>query len=345
MDPFLLDQLDRRLLHALQIEPRAPWRELAPIVGADAATLARRWNRLEAEGLAWTTAYETQGQLALLEIECDLSHVNSVASAVSTDRAASVIDLASGSRDLLILSVTPSVEALSEYVTDRLGTLTGIRTVRTHLGNELLVGGANWRLRELTNSDAARIRPPRPPRPGAARTVSDELRESIEQATWLDGRASIKDIAQHSGFSPQRVSDALALLRSAGRLRFRTDIARAATDWPVYTWYFISAPAATVESLRHSIAAVPEVRLAFTAASTYNLILAVWLRDLAEVNRFEIALESTLKGARIADRAVVMRIIKHISRTIGRDSRATGIVSNRGMSPTVLPLTTKKGQS
>jgi hypothetical protein len=139
---------------------------------------------------------------------------------------------------------------------------------------------------------------------------------------------SIADIATRSGFAPQRVADAIATLRYSGDLRFRTDIARAVSGWPVYTWYFVEAPARTVEAARAAITAVPEVRLAITASSRYNLILAVWLRRIADVNRFEMALENALQGSRIADRAVVMRIAKHMGRAIGPDSRALGLAGD-----------------
>jgi len=50
----------------------------------------------------------------------------------------------------------------------------------------------------------------------------------------------------------------------------------------------------------------------------------VWLRTLADVNRFEMALENALQGARIADRAVVLRIAKQMGRSVGPDTRALG---------------------
>ena len=64
------------------------------------------------------------------------------------------------------------------------------------------------------------------------------------------------------------------------------------------------------------------MRLAVTSPSRYNLILAVWLRRLADVNRFEMALGGALEGARIADRSLVVRIRKHMSQILAPDTRA-----------------------
>jgi DNA-binding Lrp family transcriptional regulator len=324
MQRIALDVIDRRLLHALQIEPRASWQTLAPVVGVDASTLARRWARLEGEGIAWVTGHPTHGQTALLEIECELAHVEAVMRELRSDPWVYVLDFSSGSRDLLVLLLAPDLPSLSEYTVGRLGELAGIRTIRTHLASEVLIDGSSWRLRELEPEEAGRIRAPQAPRPRAARRVPEDVREAIVSAVWEDGRMPVATIAERSGISAQRISDGLATMRQTGAVRFRTDLARAASGWPVYTWYFVDAPSHVLEAAKSTIASVPEVRLAFTAASRHNLVLAVWLRRLADVNRFELALENALPGARIADRAVVMRIAKHMNRAVGPDTRATG---------------------
>ena len=134
----------------------------------------------------------------------------------------------------------------------------------------------------------------------------------------------VATLAERTGFAPQRISDAIATLRERGELRFRVDMARGYTGWPIYTWYFVEAPARVVAAARAAITSVPEVRLAMTSASRFNLILAVWLRTLADVNRFEMALETALQGSRIADRAVVLRIAKQMGRAVGADTRSLG---------------------
>jgi len=72
---------------------------------------------------------------------------------------------------------------------------------------------------------------------------------------------------------------------------------------------------------------VPEVRLAVTSPSRYNLVLAVWLRQLADINRFEMALGSALQDSRISDRSVVVRIRKHMAHRLGPDTRSIGIAA------------------
>ncbi len=253
-----------------------------------------------------------------------ISAAFSICAVVQHDSYVAVLDHTSGSRDLLALVRAPDLASLSDYAVRRLAGLPGIRAVRTHLTNELLIDASSWRLRALTSDKAAQIRPARPPRARAAQHVPDDLRTALERELWRDGRQPIAALAESTEFAPQRIADAVATLRQRGDLRFRVDLARGYTGWPIYTWYFVEAPARVVAAARTAITSVPEVRLAMTAASRYNLILAVWLRTLADVNRFEMALENALQGARIADRAVVLRIAKQMGRAVGPDTRALG---------------------
>ncbi|MFF2513469.1 Lrp/AsnC family transcriptional regulator [Streptomyces sp. NPDC058086] len=46
-----LDELDRGVVHALQIHPRAPWTLVGEVLGVNPVTAARRWHRLEEAGL------------------------------------------------------------------------------------------------------------------------------------------------------------------------------------------------------------------------------------------------------------------------------------------------------
>lgn len=319
-----LDVVDRRLLHALQIEPRATWTELAPIVGVDAATLGRRWDRLRGEGVAWVTGHPTRGMVALVEIECVPASLEAAAAELSGDARLYVLDDTSGARDLLATIRGDDLGSLAEHIATTMARIPGIRAARTHIVTDVLIDGARWRLRELTEEESERVPRPRPPRSRAPRVVAPEVRRALEQELWVDGRLPVATIAQRHDLSPQRVADGLAAMRRGGELALRTDIAREVSGWPIYAWYFVEAPAKTIEAARQAIAAVPEVRLAVTSSSRYNLILAVWLRRLADVNRFEIALEAALPGARIADRAVVPRIRKHMNQRIGLDTRSHG---------------------
>ncbi|GAF43051.1 hypothetical protein RW1_005_01600 [Rhodococcus wratislaviensis NBRC 100605] len=86
----------------------------------------------------------------------------------------------------------------------------------------------------------------------------------------------------------------------------------------------MQVPAASINKLRSTLSKLAEVRLAVTTASRYNLVMTLWVRDLADVNRFEALLEKVLAGARIADRAVVIRQAVHLGHILDTKGFATG---------------------
>lgn len=321
------DAVDLRLIHALQIDPRASWSDLAPVVGADAVTLARRWHRLSSSGLAWVSAYrpgQSRPTFALIEVEC------SPGSAVATFEALAQlpdvisVDFTAGSRDLIVTLVAKTERDVTTFLLHGLGEFPSIRAARTHLVTGIIKEGGAWRLRDLTAAEVQRIPSVRPPRARAPKQVPDQLRRVIESELAIDGRASTTAIAAKAGTTSQRVADAIATMRSKRELSFRTDIARQYSGWPVHAWYFMQVPASSIEKLRDSLARIEEVRLAVRAASKYNLIMSVWLRNLDDVQRLEVLLEHSIHGARIGDRSLVIQTGKHLGRMLDDDGRATG---------------------
>ncbi|MEU3623625.1 AsnC family protein [Amycolatopsis coloradensis] len=51
------DELDIAIVDAVRSAPRVSWRDLAPVMGVNAATIRRRWSRMQAAGVVWVTAH------------------------------------------------------------------------------------------------------------------------------------------------------------------------------------------------------------------------------------------------------------------------------------------------
>lgn len=77
-----LDEDD--LVEALQRKPRAPWTEVAEVIGTNAVTASRRWERLRSTGAAWVTGTPGPGTcdaqcLAYVDVTCEPSAKTRVA--------------------------------------------------------------------------------------------------------------------------------------------------------------------------------------------------------------------------------------------------------------------------
>jgi DNA-binding Lrp family transcriptional regulator len=319
-----LDPLDERIIHALQINGRARWKDLSPVLGVDPATLSRRWDALRGRGIAWVSGYFPQRSAgALVDVVCAPQRLREVQESLLGIPEATTVDHTSGARDILATVLTDTPREVWEVVTGRIGTLPGVRGAQSHLITTQIMEASSWRIRALSPAEAARVPPPRPPRGRAPRTLSPDVEAAIRYALLEDGRAPVSRIARQSGLSEQRISDGIALMIAQGGLRLRTDVARTVTGWPIYAWHFLRVPAKLVAQARTILPQVPELRSAFVVASQYNLVTAVWLRELADVTRFEAAMESALPGARIMDRSVVFSMGKHMGRLLDGEGRAT----------------------
>jgi DNA-binding Lrp family transcriptional regulator len=322
-----IDDIDQRLAHAVQVSPRASWSAHAPIVGADPVTLARRWQRMSEEGLVYVTGYSANpgdAPLAIVEIECPPGETLGVAEELSQDGEAFTIDLTSGGRDIVVTLATANSAALSSYVLERISPLARIRSMRTQLVSQTVADARNWRLKALNQSEiaAAAAADPLP------RRVSPRLHPELERDLMLelgrDGRASAREIAERMGVTPRRVRDGIAALRASGSLVIRVDVARSFTAWPVYAWYFLRVPATMVGKVGPQLSRMDEVRLVVNTVGEYNMIMAVWLRTLHDVQRLEAILEDKMPGLVIADRSVVLRTVKHLGHMLDEGGFATG---------------------
>lgn len=323
MSKNMLDPLEERIIHALQIEGRAPWSELAPVIGVDAVTLARRWESLRERGLAWTTGIFPGGASALIDITCHPQQISEVARHLAQIPEVLTLDHTSGGRDLLATMLAESPLSIWDIVTNSIGALDGVRNTQTHLVTEIVMEASDWRMRALSSQDAAKIPRPRPPRARAPRTVHPDVEAALRHCLTEDGRRPVSRIAAEHGLSEQRVADGLARMRADGMLRIRTDVARTVTGWPVYAWYFMRTAAKHIQQMQGLMARIPEARTALAVASQYNLVVAVWLREMSDVMRFEAALEAAVPSARIVDRSVVFRMSKHLGRLIDEQGAAT----------------------
>ncbi|MFC9765164.1 Lrp/AsnC family transcriptional regulator [Rhodococcus jostii] len=309
---------DLRLIHALQIEPRASWADLGRVLRTDPVALARRWARIVAEGHAWVTGVPRQYPVsAIVEVECEPGSAAASGRVLEAEVEVRTMDYTAGRRDIIAAVGTSSIHALSALTLDRLDQRDIITRVRTHIVTEYLLQGDSWRLDALTDAEVRSIPPARSPRARASRTVSDHLTRVIFDELYRDGRAPTGQVAERAGVSTQTVADAISTLRHAGRLVLRTDVARVYTGWPINAWYFLQVPMSILQLLTQSLSKMQEVRLAATISSEFNVVMAVWLRDLPDVNRFEMRLEKAIGGSSaVRDRAVVIRPGTHLGRTL-----------------------------
>jgi DNA-binding Lrp family transcriptional regulator len=159
-------------------------------------------------------------------------------------------------------------------------------------------------------------------------TVWDALDAQLLELLSTDGRMSVRDLAAATDAGLTTVRRRLQSLLSS-RVSLRCDLARPLSGWPLSAVYFASVPAQYLEETNRVLSGVREVRSCAITAGPNNLVIDVWLRELADVHAFEAHLSGRLPRLAIGDRSVVLRTVKHMGRLLDRDGRCVGTVPLR----------------
>lgn len=326
-----LDSDDRRLIAALQVRPRASWTELATVLGRSPVTLARRWARLCEAGAAWITVAPNlqpgSGALglgvALVELRVPPGQVVPIAAELASVPEVATIDLTAGGRELVLTIIAGDEDALARLLLEQLHPLGTVLSVHSHPVTRTFVDGSSWRLPGLTDAERARLTPRRGP-PNRARITP--LAEAVARELASDGRISAADLAARLDLRPRRARELISEVIGTGRLRFRTELARRQSGYPLCTWYFLKTPAAQRVNVAQRIAALQQARAVVAVVGQYDLAVDVWTRTLDDVQRLEATIEERMPGVQIADRAVVLRTVKIMGRLLDESGAGCGFV-------------------
>jgi DNA-binding Lrp family transcriptional regulator len=325
-----LDEVDRRIVHALQIHPRAPWRLVGEVLAIDPVTAARRWQRMERDRLAWVTAYPRLADArnavtAVVEIDSRPGAGEQVAETIAAQPRALNVKVTAGGRDLVVSVQSPTLDELARFIALQIATVPGVTATRTHLVTAMPTEGSSWRLRSLDADQRHRLERAAAAPAGPVRDATwDAVEARMLALLSSDGRMPIRRIAAELGTSVTTAGRRLRQLVGT-RISLRCDVARPVSGWPLSAVYFASAPADKLREISQALAALAEVRSCAITAGPHNLVIDVWLRGLPDVHNLEAHLSARLP-LRVADRAVVLRTVKHMGRLLDPDGRCRGVV-------------------
>lgn len=329
-----LDELDLSLLAALQTRPRAPWSVVGDALDVDAATVGRRWSRLTANGRAWVTAYpgslETDRLcLALIEVQCTAGRTEEVSEYVARDPQVITVEHTTGSRDLLLTLFTPDLDTLSRRLAMEIEPLAGVRASRTHVVTELHTEGSRWRLPTLDPWQKDTLQRSAQSTGGqalsSAALTSLDRRIAIELG--LDGRIRHTDLAERLGISVNTARRRVSGLITSGRIVLRCELSRSLSGWPVSAVLWGQVPPNILADTARLIGSIRETRLVCAVTGgPANLLCALWMRSVGDLQRFEAELLRLVPELAITDRALALQHAKRLGRLLDADGRSVRAV-------------------
>ncbi|WP_027927442.1 Lrp/AsnC family transcriptional regulator [Amycolatopsis benzoatilytica] len=325
------DDLDRQLVHALQIDPRAPFSTIAEVLGVSDRTVARRYARLRSIGAVRVigTVSETAFDAVewFLRVRCAPSAAGSVAEALARRSDTTWVSLTSGGTEITC-AIRLENDADSEaLLLAKLPHTPRVEGVTAHSVLHSFYGGPDSLIAKLgTLDDAAVARlkpPPLPFRPSPA--ALDDGDRDLLAALAADGRAGFEQLAAATGRSPSTVRRRVTELRERGVLYFDLDI-----DWRLFgrgarTLLWLSVAPASLEAAGKALAAHPEVAYAAATTGPNNLYATVVCANQHELYRYLTSRVAVLPDVTRMETAPVIRTVKQAA---SRPSQ--GMVAARG---------------
>ena len=278
-----IDDLDRQVVNALQVFPRISWTQLGAILGYDATTLARRWNRLFEDGLVWTTCYQQPEHLdadlpalALIEVDVRAGQRERVIDALTPLNEVIEIDRTSGARDLLLTVVHSSIATADTFIAENVTRIPGIRATRTRFVRGLYKDGARSHLDVLSTDALTALRHAAEGFAGSP-SAPTPLLVDVMKCLLADVRRPAAEIANELGQSTTSITRAIHRLFGSRWFTAKTDFAQHALGYTtaVSLWYRV--PAADLNSVGAAIAKVPGTRMSAAVLDRMNLAITVWL--------------------------------------------------------------------
>ncbi|MEW9517753.1 Lrp/AsnC family transcriptional regulator [Streptomyces tubercidicus] len=285
---------DRRIIAALQINPRAAVGVLGRILGEHERTVARKVRRLITSGAIRPTAiYDTlrcgRGSAVQLRLETHSGALDRAAQALTQRSDVRRVVAVSGRSSVLWCEmIVPNIPELHNLVAEGLPGVPDVRNFEVHSTLRTFTTVAEWHLPVLSPEEEDLLRRSAVqhlPTPADRYELSSPERQ-VADALMENARVSLTDLSHRLGFSVATAGRRVASLLERRMLYLRTEVEPALLGLPVQAQLCLTVPPAALGAVGTALSAYPEVRYCAAITGTQNLIAEVCLRHEADFYRF-----------------------------------------------------------
>ncbi|GAB2915800.1 Lrp/AsnC family transcriptional regulator [Nonomuraea fastidiosa] len=286
-----MDVLDRRLVAALQVSPRASWGEIGRAVGEHERTVARRLQRLMADGVVRVTAiYDDlrtgHGRPVHLHVQVRPGSVPEVARALAARNDTRSVYALTGAADIGCELVAPTREDLHHILSAEVTGIDGVLQTQTQVVLHTFRTVAEWHAPYLTEREVAELRPPPPPEPLLDEEGLTPLEKEIAELLAADGRIAFTTVAERLDVSVPTARRRLTSLIERRLLLPRAEVEPALLGLEVEAMLWLKVRPHGLDSVGQQLAAHPDVRYCAATTGTHSLIVQVVAAHEAALYRF-----------------------------------------------------------
>lgn len=318
----MVDDVDRKILRALQYAPRASFRQVGEVVGVSEQTVARRYHALRRDGVVRVVGMLNpvlHGEAEwVARIRCRPDRTGPLADSLARRPDIAFANLASGGSEIICVIHAPVEAARDDTLLRQLPRSSAVLDVTIHL---LLhsFGTAGWTgySAEFPASQARALRSDQPQVAGPLLPPNAEDTPLLH-ALADDGRATHTRLAEVTGWSKTRVAHRLAALETSGTLRYHVDLLPDGLGYPFDATLWLRVAPAHLARVGEELASHDEVAIAAATSGDHNLLVVAICRDTADFYRYLTTKVAAVPGIDAYGVSIRVRRLKQAASVISR---------------------------
>ncbi|GAA1958213.1 Lrp/AsnC family transcriptional regulator [Amycolatopsis minnesotensis] len=322
MNTVTLDEIDRGLVHALQIDGRAPLRTIAEVLEVSENTVARRYRRLRSTGTLRVTGAVNGARLGYvawtMRLVATPDAASSIANALAARDDTSWIYLLSGGTEICCNTQVRTAADRDDLLLRKLPRTARVTSVSAHeLVHTFALPGGWAGLHALPEEKAARLRPP-PPADDDAPLELEPGDQALFDLLAVDGRATYTELAARTGWSDATVKRRMAALRHHGVLTYHLDVRLEQLGFASQTRLWMAVSPSGLEEVGHALASHPETSFVVATTGATNLTAMINCRSGGDLYRYLTRRVAPLTAIRTLETAPVIRTVKRTGSPLPR---------------------------
>jgi DNA-binding Lrp family transcriptional regulator len=310
------DLLDTQLLHALQLDGRAPFSTIAEVLGVSDQTIARRYSRLHdarrlrVRGLS--DAQRLRDTRWIVRVQCTPNAAAAAADALARRPDTSWISLTSGGTEIVCVVRTASGDQDNRLLLQTLPRNRFVVAMTAHCVLHTFFGdptGLINKLGSLNKRQVAKLR-----RPSVSATTEPVSLSAVDRKLLglleNDGRATFAELAAAADASQTTVRRRIAELRANGALYFDVDFDQALLDLHVRAMVWLSVAPSQLVAVGKALAGHPETAYVAATTGASNLYASVVCADTAALYTYLTTRIAALTGIERVETVPIVRSVK-----------------------------------
>jgi DNA-binding Lrp family transcriptional regulator len=318
MGTINVDVLDRRIIQALYVDPRAPFSRLAEVLGSSEQTVSRRYRRLfDARILRVVGQLDSQrlGQSDwAVRIRCAPGSAPTVADKLAQHPDTSWVQLTSGGTEIFSTIHARDAEQRTPPLLSQLSVGRQVVDVEAYCLLHLFAAGLST---PPGSSDLSRAEIAQLLSPARDRQSIDRPKAKLQDSDWPlvqaladDGRAPYRQLAARAHWHESTVRRRVEELIAAGVLFFDLDLASDAFGVRAQALLWMSVAPPHLSDVGQALASRPEFPFVAATTGSTNLLAALVCPDGRSLYAYLTGELAALDGLIHIETAPVMQFVK-----------------------------------